>query len=1658
MPGKGAMMHAVLNWIFMLFFLFAGLEFLNAAEYREKVVQASENKLVLKFDFDEPEFTADDGKVFAKYDKSGFIVDNQKAFLPYITRFFNLAGDKARYKILKISTKQKTVENYLISKDDASLDITEKVSVEYLGKYREVPVFSLKLFPVSYDSRTSVLEWIESIELELTTGADGKSIGKAGSGSREFLSSLLVNGDRTLFTSPESVTLSKTNDFQINNLLNAQSDLFKIGVKETGIHKVTYDDLLKVNYPVTTIDPRKLKLINKGIEVPVYFKGTEDGKFDPDDYFEFWGEKNEKTFLSQYPDVYADPFSDTNVYWLTLSTSNGLRMIDESGGIVETRQYLRPAYFRETLHFEEDKYFDRFGQPTANLNHPAYEIDHWFFDGGISSVESRSYNFNLPYPLDYGSAVTVKAMFRGKSYYSYPTNLLQGHQVTVWLNEQRVGQVVPADKWEGQTSRLITNAAGALSQSNLKSGENVFRVDMEQSGVTDIVLLNWFEVSYQRLFRADQDFIKFKVQEGLPLDYIVQFEIDGFSNSKIDVYKLGVSKIGNGRIDYFKNEVNRFSYRLTIQDEIFDPKTTYVAVTESGKKKPSYIKAFAPWKENNPALTLTNNSNAADYLIITESLLYQNALKLKLLKEEAGYHPEVVTVENIYDTFNYGIKSPIAIKNFLTYAYQSWSQTYPLKYVVLTGDASYNYKGTGDLVPTMMFETEKYGAAASDYWYALISGDDYIPDIVVARIPANTNQQMLNYLDKINNYQNNPVAGEWRNTSLFISGNDAGTRENITNKPVFRTQNLRLINMKNQGRNFSRRLNTVKNEEIEGVDPAYGSTTDLIEYFDDGVSYVNFLGHGGGGIWADVQLFSLADVDRLNNEHYQPFISSMTCFTGAFENPGKDGLAEKFVMTAKKGAIGMVASSGVGWTYNDFAIEWGLFDYLWQDNLTFGEAVDMMKIYYLANPIYYTEDGSFYTWSYNSLRYSMVSQYNFLGDPALKIQKPSKTLSVSVDKMTPAAGDSISISVNGQISGGELILEMTDIDNYEVLNLTTTYNQAGVVVKAKIPEDRQGESLFIKAYVSNNTEDASGSRQIGVSKSIISDITVSPENPLVNQPLSFRIVVESPTPVTAMNLLNFRDFESLETYGVTIPMEKVADTLFQSTTDFPGFSREGQKYFDIWIQDQSGAETTFRWNILYVGDPRPDLTIDPETIRYSGNDQLQLEFKAINDSRDPVSDVVFMCFDDDGLATGVPFFEQTVSFGAGEKKTVYADYNPSNFQDQRTFKIAVDPVNSFEERDEQNNVYIQSVATDHFYVDYQMGTTKNGVQNDTLLLANIWGFHIPANSITASSVINFKKTNIREILGNGEQRDLKYIRLMGQSDTSAMQITIKNSNTVFTNPAVLSAKIDTSKYSASVRNNLSFFRYDTYLGLWVKITSTLKGDELSTAVNTTGMYGVFNFTDEKSPVIELTANGRPLVNDMLVTNNPAIAILLQDENGLNFRETFFVKLNGEDVPQEDMTYPDSIRNANTISILTSPKLTSGAQELEVTVADVNGNVSTTMSTFQVTEGFNIKVFGNYPNPFEDETIISFFVDSNDEIDGFSIKIYTTSGRLIRSRMLDLDESVASDNIKMPSYHELIWDGTDDGGNQVANGVYFAVVKGKYKGKTVKHTLKIARLQ
>lgn len=74
--------------------------------------------------------------------------------------------------------------------------------------------------------------------------------------------------------------------------------------------------------------------------------------------------------------------------------------------------------------------------------------------------------------------------------------------------------------------------------------------------------------------------------------------------------------------------------------------------------------------------------------------------------------------------------------------------------------------------------------------------------------------------------------------------------------------------------------------------------------------------------------------------------------------------------------------------------------------------------------------------------------------------------------------------------------------------------------------------------------------------------------------------------------------------------------------------------------------------------------------------------------------------------------------------------------------------------------------------------------------------------------------------------------------------------------------------------------------------------------------------------------------------------------------------------------------------------------------------------------------GNYPNPFNPSTVISFSLDSMSE---GSVVVYDTAGRRVR----DLARGTFS-----PGVNAVTWDGTDGSGNNAASGVYlYAVTAG-----------------
>jgi hypothetical protein len=80
----------------------------------------------------------------------------------------------------------------------------------------------------------------------------------------------------------------------------------------------------------------------------------------------------------------------------------------------------------------------------------------------------------------------------------------------------------------------------------------------------------------------------------------------------------------------------------------------------------------------------------------------------------------------------------------------------------------------------------------------------------------------------------------------------------------------------------------------------------------------------------------------------------------------------------------------------------------------------------------------------------------------------------------------------------------------------------------------------------------------------------------------------------------------------------------------------------------------------------------------------------------------------------------------------------------------------------------------------------------------------------------------------------------------------------------------------------------------------------------------------------------------------------------------------------------------------------------------------------LTEGNGPLVFrlhGNSPNPFRDRTAVGFSLARTEHV---RLRIYDLAGRVVRTML---------DQTFEPGHHQVGWDGRDDAGNHVAQGIY-----------------------
>ena len=126
---------------------------------------------------------------------------------------------------------------------------------------------------------------------------------------------------------------------------------------------------------------------------------------------------------------------------------------------------------------------------------------------------------------------------------------------------------------------------------------------------------------------------------------------------------------------------------------------------------------------------------------------------------------------------------------------------------------------------------------------------------------------------------------------------------------------------------------------------------------------------------------------------------------------------------------------------------------------------------------------------------------------------------------------------------------------------------------------------------------------------------------------------------------------------------------------------------------------------------------------------------------------------------------------------------------------------------------------------------------------------------------------------------------------------------------------------------------------------------------------------------------------------------------------------------------------------------SGMYTLLVQGSDKSGNESGDFEykiDFDVVHESRISQLMNYPNPFSTQTRFVFKLTGDRVPDDILIQIMTISGRVVR----EISEGEIGPIQIGRNITEFAWDGRDQFGDLLANGVYLYRVKAKIDGKNI----------
>lgn len=787
---------------------------------------------------------------------------------------------------------------------------------------------------------------------------------------------------------------------------------YKVGVSETGIYKLTSSDLSDLGIDVDRIDPRDIRLFHNGggvlselnaeprfsdlVEIPVVVTGENDGKFNSSDYVLFYARGPVTWAYSTVNEAYEhtpNAYDDYAYVFITVDQGRGKRIQTVPGPSGSVNEDV--SEFIDYQVYEKDNYNLIKGGRT-------------YYGDIIDGNGSLPLTFDFPHAKN-NRFCTISVNLAGRNFNAASFQLYVNDNLLKTFN---ISTTVSSSQYP------FANAESGTVKASM-AGDRV-RVTLNHKGVvgtTSIGYVDYVSVNAWRALTFTDAEMSFRNPEASDIRKVYRYQL---SNATSAVQIWDVTEPTNPvRVD---GQLSGSIYRFNVKGA---PNNEFIAFNGS-----SYHSVMPLGEVSNQNL---HGDLGYDYLMVVYPDFLEQAERLKAI--HAVYDPDliikVVTPEQIYNEFSCGAVDVTAIRDYCRLLYHD---ARPLRYLLLFGDASYDYKNRSGIVcfvPTYEAPqaTSILSSVVTDDFFCFMDDDEgslsgSVPDIGVGRFPISTVEQAEQMVSKVEHYlaKNDATMKPWRNVITFMC-DDAEGNDFFSNSEYFASQikttggeNLVVDKIYLDAYNQE---NTPSGQIAPEVNQALNSR------MEKGTLVLNYMGHGGEVQLTDERILQRVDVNSWRNGPQYPLMITGTCEFSRYDDHERTSLGEYAFLNQYGGMVAMFTTSRVTIGPNNKSFVKSVYNHLFE--MEDGRRLRLGDVFRLAK-----QEGK-----------SWERKYVFFGDPALRLPLPTWTVETTSIADTIKALQPVTIQGVVKDHNGQQASSFNGIVYVSVYDKETTYTTKG---------------------------------------------------------------------------------------------------------------------------------------------------------------------------------------------------------------------------------------------------------------------------------------------------------------------------------------------------------------------------------------------------------------------------------------------------------------------------------------------------------------------------------------------------------------------------------------------------------------------------------------